>query len=265
MKKELKLGLMITTMNEEISKTKKYFLKYNKECIISISHQITNKKIKPEKINLNNISYSYMFEKGLSKNRNNALKYLDSDIVLICDDDVKFDKNFKEKILSAYKKYPNSDIITFQISMPNGELMREYSKKSFIHSNLSILSVSSICITFKKKSFEKNNLNFDQRYGLGAKYCVGEENILLKDAINKGLILRYVPKSIVIHPKESSGSNWRDSLIISRVVVFKRMYGFLGGFFAVLYFTIMKFNLYKKKYSFFKFFKLSFKGLFLKK
>ena len=263
-KNEKKLGLMITTMNYEIDHVLKKFNKYTKNCKISISHQITDKKIKPKKIINKNLKYSFMYNKGLSKNRNNALNNLDSDIILICDDDVTFCKNFKDTILSAYKKYPKSDIITFQIQKPSGELMRNYKPNTFKHNKFSILMVSSICITFRKKSFIENKLKFDKNFGLGAKYCVGEENIFLKDAIDKKLNLRYIPKPIVIHKAESSGSNWRDELIISRVVVFKRMYGVLGGLASVFYFSIIKYKSYKHKYSFFKFLKLSFKGLFSK-
>lgn len=63
------------------------------------------------------------------------------------------------------------------------------------------------------------------------------------------------------HPKESSGIEYRDELIIARVQVWKRLFWLLGGIFAVMYFTVFHYNMYKNKYSMRDFFILSCKGM----
>jgi hypothetical protein len=84
---------------------------------------------------------------------------------------------------------------------------------------------------------------------LGAKYDTGEENIFLKDCYDKGLTMWHSDKAIVIHPDESSGIQYRKELIIARIKVFKRMYGFIGGVAAIPYFTILHYKRYKSKFS----------------
>jgi glycosyltransferase involved in cell wall biosynthesis len=258
--KKNKISVLVTTMDDNIGRVIEDLVPQLKNCEISISHQITNKK----KYNYEfskNVVYHSMRKKGLSKNRNNALKFAKSDICVICDDDFSYVNNFEKTILKAYEDYPDSDIITFQALDEIGDFHGKIYNKVFRHNWRTILSVNSSMITYKKSSLDKNNVKFDENFGLGTKWCVGEENILLSDCLKKKLNILQYNKPIVIHSKESSGLDYRDELIKSRPVVFYRMFGFLGLGLALIYFPIFHYKLYRKKYSVFKFIKLSFKGI----
>ncbi|MFT4244723.1 MAG: glycosyltransferase family 2 protein [Candidatus Woesearchaeota archaeon] len=255
----MKISVLVTTMNNGIERVLKELVPQLVNCEIIISHQITDKTIKPLTKIPKKVVYTYMHNKGLSKNRNNALKYATGDICVICDDDLNYVKGFNETILRAYEKNKNADIITFNAINEKGTLHSKFSKKKrvFKHTNITILSITSWMITFKRKSALKHKLFFDEKYGLGTKICVGEENIFLKDALDKQMRVIHYQKPIVIHPDESSGVDYRDELIKSRPLVFKRMFGIIGYLFALVYFPIFHRKFYKKKYSFFGFIRRS--------
>lgn len=247
-------------MNSWIERVKKELIPqlWNVDEVI-ISHQITEKNIQPELENLwKNVKYIYMYEKWLSKNRNNALKYATADICHICDDDLDYRDWFEKIILAEYEKN-EADIITFQALTPSWN--KHFQVSQWKHTRLSILRIWSWWITFRRESLVKNNRIFDENFWLWARYPVWEENIFLADAIKLWCTLRHSDQAIVIHPEESSGINYRDELIIARIKVWKRLFWFFWWVFAVFYFTIFHFKFYKNQYSIWGFFCLSCKSL----
>ncbi|MBA2857946.1 glycosyltransferase involved in cell wall biosynthesis [Methanococcus maripaludis] len=257
--KKLELCVLITTMNERIDRVINELLPQLKNCNVVISHQITNENIKPLSTNLgNNVKYSYMYNSGASKNRNNALKYATGDICIVCDDDVNFVDNFKEKIKNMYKE-ESVDVATFKSIDLDGNNRKKYSEKKFKHNLKSILSVSCIEISFRRKSIISKEIKFDDDFGF-SKYLGCEENIFLKDCLDKGLNAYFVPEKIVIHPNKSSGTTWTEHSVFSKGAAFKRMYGTFGGLSLCMVFSILKYKSYNKNLSFFKFLKLILTG-----
>ncbi|MBA2862111.1 glycosyltransferase family 2 protein [Methanococcus maripaludis] len=259
--KKLKLCVLITTMNENIKRVKEELLPQLKNCEVVISHQITNGSIKPyNEILGNNVKYVYMYDKGLSKNRNNALKHATGDICIICDDDVNFVDNFEEKIKSSYSS-ESIDIVTYKSVDFDGKERKNYPKTKFKHNLKSILSVSSIEISFKRDPVISKGLTFDENFGF-SKYIGCEENIFLKDCLDNGLNVIFVPEQIVIHPIESSGTFWTEHSVYSKGAAFKRMYGTLGGLSLCFILSLLKYKSYGKNLSFFKFLRLILNGFF---
>lgn len=259
-KNNLKLSVLITTMNWWIQRVKNELLPQLKEVDeIIISHQITVKSIIPENnILWKNIKYYYMNEKGLSKNRNNALKQATWDICHICDDDLHYIAWFIDIIKWEYMS-SDSDIITFQAE--NEIWRKHFWVKEWKHNFITILKLSSIWITFKRESLCENNIVFNEKFWLWSKYPVGEENIFLSDSMNKWLKLSHCNKSIVIHPDESSWIDYRKELIIARIKVFKKLFWFLWGLLWVFYFTILHYKYYNDKFGIYDFFILSCQAL----
>ena len=75
------------------------------------------KKNKKEKYKNFNI-YSYN-EIGTSNSRNRGLEHIKEDIIILCDDDVVYNKNYEEKILNEFKNNPKADVIIFNFESPN--------------------------------------------------------------------------------------------------------------------------------------------------
>lgn len=212
------------------------------------------KKYKKE-VNDNVIMYSYN-EKGISKSRNRLIENATGDIEIITDDDITFVKNYEEIINENYQKY-DADIIIFNLK--KGKEIVGNNKKT-IYNKISIMKVCSCQITFKKSSIVKNNILFNEKFGIGSKYISGEENIFLMEALKKNLKIIHIPIIICEHPEEkTTGENWNKDVIISKgafsYCCYKKIYLLL-----LLYFTIFKYNFYKNNYSVIEFIKLFNKG-----
>jgi GT2 family glycosyltransferase len=221
-----------------------------------IINQLINKESSDySKLNL----FSYK-EKGLSKSRNRAIEHCNSDIALISDDDVIYVKNIQEILMKAFEENPEADIITFQIKTPEGKFFKNYKYIPFMHNIKSLMKVSSIEIALKVDSIRKNNIKFDENFGLGSRFPTGEEIIFLTDALKKGLKIKFLPITIAYHKKESSGGNFKNniSLIKAKGAMFYRIFG-SKGYLISLIFALKKYKL--SNYSFFKFYKLMLEGI----
>lgn len=141
---------------------------------------------------------------GLSASRNEAISYAQSeDICQIADDDMIFVDNYKEIVENAYKEFPEADVIVFYVDLENHAIARSSIPKGRMH-YLNAMRTSSVQISFKKSSLERVGLNFDERFGIGATYGSGEENILLFDALRNGLKLYSYPVKIASLRKRES-------------------------------------------------------------
>jgi glycosyltransferase involved in cell wall biosynthesis len=165
-------------------------------------------------------------ERGLSKSRNLALKNATGKILLIADDDEVFIENFDSKLVKAYNKYPSSVSIIFEIADENGSKYRKYPKEEIILPNYyELFNCLSIEITLNKTVFNKLNVSFDENFGLGSIFNMGEEAIFLVDIHNKNQQIRFYPEVIVMHPTISTNDK----------LDFKERYYIQGAFLARIF------------------------------
>ncbi|WP_281699512.1 hypothetical protein [Cetobacterium somerae] len=215
------LIILMSTMNkksiEDLKLKEKNILKDDNILVINQATAIENQMLE----NKNFLTYT---ERGLSKSRNRALEKVQEGIGIVADDDVCYKKNYKEIIKAAYKENKDADVIVFQIETPEKNLFKNYRKTSCYLNSFSILKVSSIEITFNIKKIKENCIKFDERFGLGAEYAIGEEAIFLKECLDKGLKILYLPKVLVIHPKESTGDRLDEEGLRNKGAVFQKIY-----------------------------------------
>ncbi|MBR1518918.1 MAG: glycosyltransferase family 2 protein [Prevotella sp.] len=142
--------------------------------------------------------------KGLSRNRNNALKHAISDICLIADDDVTYDISGIERLCQYYENNPDIDLIAFQFSSNSSK--KKYPNIDFdLRKSPKGYSVSSIEISFRREKVQGIQF-FNELLGLGSPMCdSGEENVFILDCLNSGLNCHYYPFSVVFHEGESTG------------------------------------------------------------
>lgn len=208
----------------------------------------------------NNVKMLNLNEIGLSKSRNRAIENSTGEICIITDDDVKFKNGIFKEIEKIFTENPNIDIFTFKYDKYDKNLNKKYKKDSFMHNKFSISKVSSIEIAFRRQSVIQNNIKFDENFGLNSRYLSGEENIFLKDSLDKRLNIMYYPLVIAEHPNETSTSTWSDKKIFSKGALLYRLYGNLS-YLLIFVFGLKKYKEYKKSYNIFKFVKLLHKGL----
>ena len=147
--------------------------------------------------------YSYD-ELGVSNSRNRGLEHVHSDIIALCDDDVVYCDDYQRMILEEFKKYPDADIIVFNIDSPyRPTKMNKKSKRLHI---FNILKYASSRIVFKRESIQQNAISFRCEFGPGSKYTCGEDTLFLVDSLNKGL--KIYSSTINIGTVNHIHSNW---------------------------------------------------------
>ena len=228
----------------------------NTKCDILVVNQAN--KLACEKSE--NVTMLSCLDRGSSNSRNMAINNATGEICLFADDDVAYVDDMENIIKSAFDQHPDADIITFQIVTPEGNLFNSgYPEEKLWHNFRSILRCASIEIAFRRESIVRSALRLDTNFGLGSKYRVHDEIIFLKDALDKGLRILYVPVPIVIHPAESSGTNFTEHLVFSKGAAFVRLFGWKGVFLNIV-FAIKKYPRYRKEFSIFRFIWTEFKG-----
>ncbi|WP_395049869.1 glycosyltransferase [Flavobacterium sp.] len=152
-----------------------------------------------------NVRVINSFEKGLSLSRNLALKNAKGKIVLIADDDVVYKKDFDAKIIQAYNQFGNKAVISFSIEKPNGLLFKKYLPGAKMNLSLmELFNVLSIEISINKLILDKLGVTFDENFGLGSRFEMGEEAVFLSDIKNQNQQIAFVPSVIASHPEISS-------------------------------------------------------------
>jgi len=242
----MKLEVLISTMYQnDLSLIKKMNIKSN----ALIINQCNMEEMIEKHFDGNTIRMLSCKERGLSKSRNKAIENSIGDICVIADDDLIYNDNYEKIILDAYKKYPDTSIIVFDVPSTNPKRPTSILKEGridFLHS----FKVSSFQITFRKKDIVENGLLFNEFFGAGAKYTCGEENIFLVEALKKKLKIRYVKTAIAIvnHGESTWFTGFNEQLLKSKGAMFYEMSHRLS-FFLILQFALRKYKLYKNAVS----------------
>ncbi|WP_310379234.1 glycosyltransferase family A protein [Flavobacterium sp.] len=139
-------------------------------------------------------------EKGLSKSRNLALENAVKKILVIADDDVVYQNDFVSKIIAAYNKFQHATAINFCAINQNGTFLKKYptdSKKQL--NTFDVFNVGSIEMTINKERLDSIGIRFDENFGLGASFEMGEEAVFLFDLENKKQQISYENQILVKH------------------------------------------------------------------
>ena len=140
-------------------------------------------------------------EKGLSRSRNLALFEATDDICLFCDNDVKYTNDAADIVENAFERYPEAGIICFFIERT--ERHQPVRSGEGVMSKKDMMRIFSPEIAVRKSLL--GGLRFDEDFGAGARYRMGEENIFLFEAARRGIQRIYIPSKIAqTLPNESS-------------------------------------------------------------
>lgn len=144
-------------------------------------------------------------ERGVGKNRNVALLHATEEICMISDDDMVYVNDYEEKVVKAFEKIPNADIIIFNISSGGNSDRRNNKKitRVYLHN---FMNYGSARIAFRRQSIISKNIWFSLLFGGGAKYGSGEDSLFLREALRKGLKIYTFPYQIA--ELVDRGSTW---------------------------------------------------------
>ncbi len=228
--KETDIEILIATMNRnslDFLEPMFSFSHFSNFSILVINQtEVENSLI----TNYSNVRVINSPEKGLCKSRNLAINNAIGKILVISDDDVVYQEEFVTKIINAYNKFPKAAVINFSAINSDGTFMKKYSpvaKKEL--NSFEIFNVSSIEMTINGEIFDTIGIQFDENFGLGGIFEMGEEAILLFDLKEKDKQLVFEPQVIVAH--ESLTSSNKKNIIEKYYIqgalltrIFKRKY-----------------------------------------
>ena len=238
------LEVLISTMNrKDLSFLDSMFAKtgYHKYQILIVNQTSKDKILES---NQSNIRIVNSFEYGLSKSRNLAIKRAFGDICLLADDDITYVKDFDKIVLETFENFNKADIITFQMVDESGKLFNDY-PNIIEHDKKTLKTVNSVVIAFNRKAVNKQQIRFNEHFGLGAKFQTADEYIFLRNALASKLTICFQNKVILSHKFYSSGKAvGSDRKVYAMGALFYKYSNILA------YLRLIKhlFFIYKRKY-----------------
>lgn len=178
-----------------------------------LSLVIVNQTQKGEELKskLENIIAINSYDVGLSKSRNLALKNCTTAIAIIADDDVVYKSDCMMIFLEAIQQRPDLALYAFKSCDFNDRDRKKYPNSIFNFSlPLNKFKPSSIEIMLNIDLVKSKNLKFNENFGLGAYYPVGEEEVFLIGLLKADLKAIFFPKTVVKHLQESSRTKVKD-------------------------------------------------------
>lgn len=194
--REFELDRLFDSLNSQ------EFLDFELVVVTQINHDVVSRLINsyPEL----QVVHIKLEKTGLSYARNIGLKSCIGEWIVFSDDDAWYPQDGL-KLLNDYTTTDDCDILLTQIFDPiKNQSYKNYSdKKEFLKSKFKLMSKSSIEISIKRNKIKKD---FDENFGLGAKYVCCEEVDFLINNFSKRNTL-YVPKISVYHIKKDGGAS----------------------------------------------------------
>lgn len=237
----MKLQVLVSTMNQV---EKSIIDSMNIVTDAVIINQCAKEEYEEIVFKGNRIDWIDSNEKGLSKSRNKAIKKAKEEICLLADDDLEYIPNYERVVLESFSKFPKADIIAFQVHGIEKEF-KQYSATVKKIGFLSAMKIASVEIAFRTKSIKEADIHFDELFGSGSEYFMGEESIFLYDCLKKNLNIVYVPLKIAdLHMGESTWFNGFNKMyFLSKGAAYTRMskkYCLI----LILQFAVRKYKLY---------------------
>jgi glycosyltransferase involved in cell wall biosynthesis len=207
------------------------------------NHQVVSDCLEPYRKELD-IKQLKLNKKGLSFARNHAIQYMKGSLITFSDDDCWYPADAFQKVVEAFNQNLKSDVMCFQIYDPEKkDYYKSYSDLFLTKLNFrQVLQRSSIEIFIKLDNVRKNDLLFNERFGLGADYPSGEENIMLTNLQKQGYCLSYLNQVVVFHAKPSQKSRLNLRAFISKGPLFKQIFGPFVGFFMLTALFVKKYR-----------------------
>ena len=199
--------VLVATMNQ---KDHSLLKRMNIQSDAIIGNQCNFNSIEQFKINDCCITYLNFNERGVGLNRNNALMRAQGKYCLFADDDMVYEDNYVDIVVSTFNDIPDADVIIFNLKekKPNRFVIKKISKVNYFN----YLRYGTARIAIRLKSIKDNGIYFNQCFGGGSEYCHGEDNLFLTECLNKGLNVYSVPIFIatLTEGRESSWNNGYD-------------------------------------------------------
>lgn len=232
----MKIEVLVSTMNDE---SMDLYTNMNISTDFLVSNQGNRHSSKEDNYRGNRVRSISTQTRGLARSRNILLSSANNDICLIADDDIKYHDNYETDVLDAFKKYPDADLLLFNLDNMGGRFVI---KEDFKVNTMTYQRFGSVRIAFKLKSILKNDIRFNELFGAGSFYTSGEDTLFLKDCLSARLNIVAVNKSIGLLT-DNRDSTWFEGYnykyFFDKGALFKAAYP-ISYLFWILQFSIRK-------------------------
>ena len=237
------MEVLVSSMNKDMSLFKKMNIQTNAIIINQTPDVSGNFSYKQQIFDDKTWKFYSMSEKGVGRSRNNALMRASDDIVIMADEDEVFVEGYEKIINDAYSKYPDADMIIFNVRVHQGNKIRETTKKEGKVKFYNSLKYGTVTFTFKRNGILKKNLSFSLLFGGGTQYGSGEDTLFLWSALKTKLKIYLIP--ITISDVYNDTSSWFEGFNKKYYVDKGALYQALGGnlsFFLILQFWLRRYD-----------------------
>lgn len=186
--------------------------------------------------NLGKIRSFSMKERGVGLSRNTALMHADVDagICLFSDEDVVLEKGYAKKVREAYERYPDADMILFNVKVAPARRTYWNERDKRIHW-YNYGRYPAYSISGRTEKLRCANVFFSLLFGGGAKYSNGEDSLFLRDCLRAGLKIYAVTDCIGEEAERESTwfHGFTEKFFTDRGVLYYYLYGKLANVFAL--------------------------------
>ncbi|MBQ9614441.1 MAG: glycosyltransferase family 2 protein [Lachnospiraceae bacterium] len=176
-------------------------------------------------------------ERGVGRNRNNALMRAEGELVLFGDEDIVYNDDYEERVLRAFEENPQADILMFNVTaVESRQTYENVRPKPVRWYNYGRYPTYAMCA--RLESLRKANVWFSLLFGGGAPYSNGEDTLFIHDCLKRRLKIYAVPV-IIGHEmaRENNESTWfngyNEKFFYDRGVLYHYLYGIMERPFAL--------------------------------
>lgn len=192
--------LLVTTKKQN----EHFITEMNLQSNIVIANQTNNYSYNEKVFNGNLIKFICTNTIGVGTNRNIALMHASADYCLLADDDEIFYTGYKQIILSEFAKYPDADVLIFNVNMLKDNSKNKFNAKKSKVNYFNFSNYGAVRIAFKRESILRKNIWFTSKFGGGTEFSSGEDSLFIKEALDKKLNIYTVPYTIADVKEEES-------------------------------------------------------------
>ena len=198
------LEILVATMHQtDFSKV----AKMNIRCDAVFANQADRQDYREQEIDGHRIRMITTDQRGVGRNRNQALLYAEAEYLLFGDDDMVYADDCAEQVVQAFASMPEADVILFAVDLTkNGEVCERISHGKGRLPYMKSWKYGAVSIAARRESLERANLWYHLEFGGGCRYSSGEDSLFLHDCYKKGLKVCTHP--YVLGTCETDSSTW---------------------------------------------------------
>lgn len=182
-------------------------------------------------------------QRGLTRSRNMAIAHSQADICMFCDDDEVFVADYEQKILDAYARFPQADVIAFKIINWRASFPDQSREIRFPDT----MKISSVQLSVRRESLMRTGVRFDELLGSGSGNGAEEELKFLLDCQKNGLKIYYVPVEVasLVDSESAWFGGFDRKFFYQRGATTRYILGLPTALAYAAYYAVKKRNMYK--------------------